>query len=202
MPKASALFNEMTKRVKKLKGKYMARQIRNELLNPLTYTHDPLNMAAYRLLVHAELEEYIETKALEVLKKIRSDVQLSGFGTKYLQNLLAISKQVETPLAINLPYNEADFKNVVESIIKNAEGKISKNNGIRKDSFIKMALFSGYEPAAIDNVLLNSVDSYGKRRGAVAHKGPRHITNFSSPSAEVNDAESIISMLRLHYYGF
>ncbi|WP_448309550.1 hypothetical protein [Pantoea sp. PGP6] len=195
MQKASPKFNEMTKRVKKLKGKYMARQIKKELANPLTYQHDPLHMAAYRLLVHAELEEYIEDKALETLSAIKLDVASNGFATTHLRNILAIAKQVEVPLAINEPYDEVDFKKVVSSIISEAEKAVSKNNGIKRDSFLKLALFAGHELASIDTLLISSMNTYGKNRGSVAHRGPRHVSNFLSPSAEVNDAENIIDRL-------
>ena len=202
MPKASLLFIEMTKRVKKLKSKYMSRQLRNELSDPIGYRFDILNMAAYRLLVHAEFEEYIETKALKKLTDIKEDVKENGYGTPFFKNILAIAKQLDEPLSINAPYDEADFKRVALAIIKNAEKVVSKNNGIKRESFLKLALFSGRDPASIDEVLLSSVEAYGINRGSVAHKGARHTNNFLSPYSEVNDTEKILGLLRMHFYGF
>lgn len=202
MPKASLLFNDMTTRVKKLKGKYMARQIRGENLNPIGYKFDELNAAAYRLLVHAEFEEYIEAKASTKLSEIKADVLQNGYGTSFLKNILAISHKLDSPLIIGVPYDESDFKKKVLDLIKEAEKEVTRNNGIKEGSFLKLALFAGYDLASIDPVLLKSIDGYGVRRGSVAHRGPRHAKNFLSPSSEVSDAETIISHLRMHYYGF
>ncbi|HBM2975341.1 TPA: hypothetical protein LVL70_003764 [Klebsiella michiganensis] len=202
MPKASNLFNDMTKRVNKLKRKYMNRQLKNEANDPIGYSFDALNIAAYRLLVHAELEEYIEAKASEMLSAIKNDVAANGYNTAYLKNILAIACQVDEVLSITKPYDEANFKTTVLKIITSAEEKVKKNNGIKKGSFIPLALFCGFDENSIDPILLSNLDSYGTRRGSVAHKGARHASNISAPSSEVNDAEQIISLLRFHYYGF
>lgn len=202
MPQASPLFNEMTKRVRKLKSKYMARQVKKEMLDPINYKFDILNTAAYQLLVHAEIEEYIEAKALQVLKEIEVDVKRNGYGTAYFKNLLAIANELDEPLSITAPYDESEFKTVVERLIKKAVKQVSDNNGIKSNSFSKLALFSGYDRGGIDPFLLSSITAYGKRRGSVAHKGPRHVTTFLSPSSEVKDAEDILMLLRMHYYNF
>ncbi|EMM1341870.1 hypothetical protein R5P09_004171 [Enterobacter roggenkampii] len=202
MPKASVLFREMKKRVDRLKRKYMNRQLKNEANDPIGYKFDALNIAAYRLLVHAEIEEYIETKASEKLSEIKSDVAVNGFGTSYLKNILAIACLVDEPLAISAPYDEVEFKRVVLRIISTAEDKVKKNNGIKKGSFILLATFCGYAESSIDPILLTNLESYGKRRGSVAHKGARHANNISAPSSEVSDAENIMNLLRFHFYGF
>lgn len=202
MPKSSKLFNEMTKRVKKLKRKYMSRQLRNEANDPIGYNFDALNIAAYRLLVHAELEEYIEAKASEMLTEIKADILINGYNTKFLKNIMAIACQVEEVISITKPYDEPDFKDAVVKVINAAELKVKKNNGIKKNSFVPLSLFCGYDESSIDPILLSDLDSYGTRRGSVAHKGARHASNISAPSTEVNDAEKIINLLRIHYYGF
>lgn len=202
MPKASKLFNDMTKRVNKLKRKYMNRQLKNEANDPIGYNFDTLNIAAYRLLVHAELEEYIEAKAIEMLSEIKNDVVANGYNTIYFKNILAIACQVDEILSITKPFDDTDFKTAALKIINCAESKVKKNNGIKKGSFIPLALFCGFDESSIDPILLTSLDSYGTRRGSVAHKGARHANNISAPSSEVSDAEKIISLLRFHYYGF
>lgn len=202
MPKSSRLFNDMTKRVNKLKRKYMSRQLKNEANDPIGYNFDALNIAAYRLLVHAELEEYIEAKASEMLTKIKADVATNGYNTVYLRNIMAIACQLDEVISITKPYDESDFKVAVTKILTSAELKVKKNNGIKKSSFLPLALFCGYDENSIDPILLSDLDSYGTRRGSVAHKGARHASNISAPSAEVNDAEKIMNLLRFHYYGF
>lgn len=202
MPKASILFKEMKKRVDRLKSKYMSRQLRNEANDPIGYNFDALNIAAYRLLVHAEIEEYIEAKASEKLSEIKSDVAANGFNTSYYKNILAIACLVGEPLSITNPYDEAEFKQVVLRVILAAEDKVKKNNGIKKGSFIPLASFCGYAESSIDPILLTNLESYGKRRGSVAHKGARHANNISAPSSEVSDAENIMNLLRFHFYGF
>ncbi|HDV3863925.1 TPA: hypothetical protein RH250_004124, partial [Escherichia coli] len=194
MPKASKLFNDMTKRVNKLKRKYMNRQLKSEANDPIGYNFDTLNIAAYRLLVHAELEEYIEAKAIEMLSKIKNDVVVNGYNTIYFKNILAIAYQVDEILSITKPFDDTDFKTAVLKIINCAELKVKKNNGIKKGSFIPLALFCGFDESSIDPILLTSLDSYGTRRGSVAHKGARHANNISAPSSEVSDAEKIISL--------
>ncbi|BBS20065.1 hypothetical protein ACNPNM_09325 [Klebsiella variicola] len=202
MPKASVLFKDMKKRVDRLKGKYMSRQLRNEAEDPIGYNFDALNIAAYRLLVHAEIEEYIEAKASEKLSEIKSNVAANGFNTSYYKNILAIACLVGEPVSVTTPYDEGEFKQVVFKIISAAEEKVKKNNGIKKGSFILLASFCGCAESSIDPILLTNLESYGKRRGSVAHRGARHANNISAPSSEVSDAESIMNLLRFHFYGF
>lgn len=202
MPKASPLFNEMTRRINKLKGKLMARQISKEKKDPIGYKFDAINAAAFRLLVHAEIEEYIETKAMLMLAEIKRDVNIHGYKTKYFVNIFAISKQLDIPLCISTPNNDLDFKSVIINLITQAELKISKNNGIKEHSFLPLAVFSGFDPSIIDPLLLANLESYGKGRGAVAHKSFGRVRTFLAPSAEVNDALALVRKLRYHFYKF
>ncbi|ELY5873903.1 hypothetical protein SNN82_004183, partial [Cronobacter sakazakii] len=150
MLKASTLFTDMEKRIKKIKTKYMGRQVRNERTDPVNYTFDRLNTAAYRLLVHAELEGYIEAKASEILALIKNDVVTKGYATAYLKNILAIACHLDEVVAIEKPYDEQDFIRSVLALIAKAEKKVKDNNGIKKNSFKMLALFSGYDVNAID----------------------------------------------------
>ncbi|MFQ1681383.1 hypothetical protein ACK08B_16175 [Pantoea dispersa] len=203
MAKASSLFNEMTRRVKKLKSKYMARQVRNE--RNAIFVFDEINMAAFRLLVHAEYEEYIETKALESLNIIKADVAMNGYSTSHIKNIFAIARQVDKNLNIDKPFDEQNFKDIVNKIILEAEKKVRDNNGIKKNSFLILSLFCGYEDTSIDPLLLTNLESYGKDRGNVAHKSLRGVgrtISFLAPSAEVQNAENIRLMLRKHFYNF
>lgn len=200
MPKASKLFKDMTVRVKRLKSKYMARQLRNEANTPLTYMHDPINIAAYKLLVHAEIEEYIETKASESIRCIRDDVNANGFKNSKMMEVMAIAHHLNITLSVDKPFDEDDFKGSINRILKAAESRIKENNGIKKDSFIELAIFCGQGKDSIDPILLSDLNAYGKSRGGFAHKGVRHTTNFLAPSGEVGETEKILSRLKKHYY--
>ncbi|WP_313088380.1 hypothetical protein [Atlantibacter hermannii] len=196
--KACAKFDEMSKRVKMLRTKLMTRQIRSENLPGFKF--NIINSAAYRLLVHAEIEDYIESKAKEKIDIIRNDVNANGYQTKYIKEIFAISNELSFSLVPEKAFDQASFTACVNKLLKTAEEKINDNNGIKEASFTRLSVFCGFEKNAIDNVLLNSLESYGKNRGSVAHKSYGRVRNFLAPSAEVSVVEDIITLLKKQFY--
>lgn len=116
---------------------------------------------SYRLLVHAELEDYFESIAKKLLLKAKDK------WTKYKKPnlttlaLFAHSKYIEkgtTSTKVNKII--IDFKSEV----------IDQNHGIKEKNIEKMFIPLGVDKDNIDVALLSTLDTFGAKRGETAHR--------------------------------
>ena len=70
MPTPCQHFALLQRRIDELSQKFIDDQVEAERLDPTTFQPDLDRLAAYRLLVHAELEDFLEAKAKERLAAI------------------------------------------------------------------------------------------------------------------------------------
>ena len=74
MPKHCPHFKLLSERVAALFGKFASDQVADETANPLTFQPDLDRLAAFKLLVHAEIEDFLEAKAKENLVALAASV--------------------------------------------------------------------------------------------------------------------------------
>ncbi len=128
-------------------------------------------MRAYRLLVHAEIESFLEDRAIEVLDRAYSQYQKS--------------KKPNTPLIAVLTYSDLASQGTPKKAVEGHDtcnARLSKacshfkrktqhhNNGIKEENVLPLLLPVGLEVAEIDTTLLNTLNSFGRGRGDVAHR--------------------------------
>lgn len=190
------LVTALEARINELINKFIQDQINDEQAEPLTYTPDPDKLAAFRLLAHAELEEFIETKAKHSLIAKRQIITAGNFKTREHPEIFAISSILDYKLPTEHPFDTAKFIKSIEDLIKAAERTISDNNGIKASSFQKLSIFSGKMIDEIDETLAASLSSYGKIRGDVAHKSASRVSNFLAPSIEAKSAVDLVDGLK------
>lgn len=192
-------FKLLQERVECLTNKFVADQLAAEAADPINFQPDLDNLAAYRLLVHAELEDFLEEKAKENIARIDSTCQPA---TKWMRNhpeLLSLA------IALNKPppqYNNLDASKLVEymrELVRAGRAAISDNNGIKGPSFSVLSICAGKTIDEIDDALAASLTSYGKDRGDVAHKSVTHTSRLNAPSSEALLAKNLVRELSMYF---
>jgi hypothetical protein len=120
-------------------------------------------MSAFRLLVHAEIERFIEFLIEDALVRFTSKIILwknSGYSSQLVDSLV----------------NHTD---------KNLRQAIKANNGVKSKNILELIKPIGLTGLNLDNIWLQTMDDYGKVRGGLAHNSRRSI-NPIDPQTEQN----------------
>lgn len=199
MPKACSHYRHLSVRFADLKSKFLDSEINAENADPANFKADLDKIAAFRLLLHAEVEHFLESKALEKLDALAS--LLDGGGVWQRENPHALS--MYCLVAFNLPANkepsDESLRSHFSEVIDKARSMIKENNGIKEKSFALLSVFSGKCLDEVDSTTSSLLNSYGKERGEVAHKTVARTNCLSAPSAELTNASTIVSALSAYF---
>jgi len=195
------LYLKLEGRVTDLTAKFMADQLAAEIANPTSFTPDLDCLAAFRLLVHAEVEEFLEEKAKENLHKIGLACKAAGYDLWSKSEFFALALILGYRLDITTPFSRSDFLSQIAALLKTAGEWIGNNNGIKASSFYQLSIFAGKTAEELDSSLAATLTSYGKNRGDVAHKSITRVANLQAPSTEKKAAIDILVGLRTFFYG-
>jgi hypothetical protein len=132
-----------------------------------------LKIKSLMFLSHAIIEEYIETVVLDTAQKAVMIYDTENRITRALIGLISsgLIGRVEES-GINKKIKKEPFENI--SLFSSyAFGRfkslIGDNNGIRVNDQMKMLLPVGIDPGTEDPVTMAALDSFGGKRGAIAH---------------------------------
>lgn len=190
------LYVDLEARVNALKGKFVRDQVEVEANDPIAFAADLDRLAAFRLLAHAEFEEYLESKAREGLDLLERAFRSGAQAIRANINVLVIGAM----LGKQAKFDANQWAAYAIEVIDAARKVVSENNGIKEGSFTQLAVFSGKMPDEIDVTLSSALNSYGKSRGDVAHKSVTRVRNIRAPSAESKDADDLLEGLRRFFY--
>lgn len=199
MPIQCSHFAHLEARLGDLKAKFLDSQIQAENQDPTTFTPDIDSIAAFKLLMHAEIEDFLERKAKENLQKIDTELLASTSLSRNFPELFYIATLTKCPLDPDHAFNSTAFKGHIKSMIGTAQGIIKSNNGIKEDSFNTLSVFAGKTADEIDSTLSAGLNSYGKNRGDVAHKSTKYSSSINTPSAEFKSAKDLVDGLGLYF---
>lgn len=200
MPTQCAHFAHLETRLTDLRVKFLDDQINAETAEPITFSPDLDSIAAFRLLMHAEIEDFLERKAKENLDKINSQLVQSNTGSsRIFPELFYIATVVNRPLDSVRAFDVTALKGHISSMIGTARGLIKENNGIKEGAFNMLSILAGKTADEIDSTLSASLNSYGKSRGDVAHQSTRHSSTINAPSAEFASAKDLVEGLALYF---
>jgi len=200
-PAPSALYCAVETRYRELKRKFISREIGLERKDPLNYQPDRERIAAFRLLFHAELEDYLESKAKAFLHSVQTDIRRGALVLDRL-DWYALAAHFEIPLPIFCPHDAVKFKPISERVVVEGLAFVSKNNGIKATSFTILSLLAGKKMGEVDDSLAVSLNDYGKDRGNVAHQSVTRVRNLMGPGIENTSAFNLMRALRFYYYGY
>lgn len=195
-----AHFAYLKKRLADLRVKFLDDQIQAETADPVIFSPDLDKIAAFRLLMHAEIEDFLERKAKENLEKINLQlVQSTTCSSRSFPELFYISIVVKRPLDSAHVFDATALKGHVSSMLGAAQSIVKENNGIKEGAFNILSIFAGKTADEIDSTLSASLNSYGKNRGDVAHQSTRHSSTINAPSTEFASAKHLVDELALYF---
>jgi hypothetical protein len=141
---------------------------------------------AFRLLAHAEIEAFLEDRAKSIMSKYFINWKNKNRASIVIMNLLCFSKVDKansgnrtTPTVIHEAY--LDFEKIIEN-----------NKGVKEHNLNAMYLPIGYK---VDQTLLNTLNSFGKDRGNVAHTSAKTQQPID-PVSEVSTINLIMNELK------
>lgn len=189
-------FSDLENRITLLANRFLDTQIEQEANADFSPCLD--DIAAFRLLVHAEIEDWLERCASDELHELAKNTPSAQLRASSRVLFLSAIFDVQIPLV--LPFSADDFQKSVADTINKARQFVKDNNGIKAASFCKIAVICGACLDEIDDNLVQALNSYGTARGMVAHKSSQRVTSLLAPSAEKNEAISLIAMLK-NFFG-
>ena len=123
---------------------------------------------SYVLLVHAEIESFLEERVTEKVTSSLNNWKLNRKKSSCLKSILAFCSS-----DINYLKKSKDERNSLEfrvNIVSNHFlSLIKKNHGIKKDNILNLLLPIGIEFDELDNTWLTTMDNFGAKRGEIAH---------------------------------
>ncbi|MBN1907942.1 MAG: hypothetical protein JW927_22890 [Deltaproteobacteria bacterium] len=155
----SVLYKNLNKRITSLKKQFLDFPPGD---SPLAINQDKLR--AFKLLVHAEIESYIENSVLEVLNKCKTEWE----NNKRIINPLKFLTMFSTS---KFEANEKQLikEDRITQILESFKKSIQNNNGIKRKDILLLIVPLGVDYSNIDQTWLSTIDSYGSSRGRVAH---------------------------------
>jgi hypothetical protein len=155
----------------------------------------------YRLLVHAEIESFLEDRVTELAVQSFSKWE--------------IDRRPRTCLTALVAYYDTQFPSAPSSVLKPAqnpkldllEARIEKaknvfvlkaktqNNGIREENVLALVLPVGVQAADLNQTWLATIDSFGRERGLTAHTAGR-TQQPPDPASEVQTVNQLLRGLK------
>nr|WP_314623567.1 hypothetical protein [uncultured Noviherbaspirillum sp.] len=200
MNEPSALFLELERRIGELTEKFVSDQVAAEAADIANFVPDLDRLAAYRLLSHAEIEDYLERKAKERLNVLEVSFSAQNWSVSKDLSIYVLAALVSESLPFESPHNERKFLESAKLVIKAAKELIDNNNGVKSGSFMKLSVISGKMVDEIDSSLASSLSSFGANRGDVAHKGVRRTNTIQAPSTEMKSTLDLVKHLKMYFY--
>lgn len=159
---------------------------------------------SYRVLAHAEIESYLEDRALEVVGRAREAWERVQHVSRVALCLMGFSgREMRTPPDTLEAPSDNKKKTWPEHVDIGAKlapiwAEFHKfvrleNHGVKEKNLLALFLPIGLEHSKLDPGLLADLDSFGSLRGAAAHSSSRtSVKNAADPATEVQRVESLL----------
>ncbi len=201
---------QLSERYKELKSRL--RELRHHLL-PATfsptgdYTDRQLDRTrGYRLLVHAEIESYLEDVSKETVTQAIRDWKANKKPSNIIVSFLAsyhsswsVTEEIKNEELIQIAKSRKNAKDSVVEVINLAQKqfiqKLKENHGIKDKNFKTLILPTGIDIGSLDQTWLTNIDSFGAKRGEVAHKSKR-TQGTINPKDEFDTVQALLSGLQ------
>ncbi len=159
----------------------------------------------YRLLVHAEIESYLEDVSRETVTKAirqwKSNYQPSIVIVSFLASYhssWSLTSEIDNADLIQAARSRKNLKDSIDEIIDLAQRqftqKIRNNHGVKDKNIKTLILPTGIDLAALDQTWLTNLDDFGAKRGEVAHKA-RRVQDGINPKDEYEFVQLLLNGL-------
>ena len=152
--------------------------------------------AAFKLLVHSEVEYFLEAKVFDIANRALANWQNKGICSR---SLLAILAFYPSGLAITTNTLTTKSNRNLDLGIKESTSNFNgyaraRNNGVRTINVLSLLLPVGINEVDIDPDWLAAIDSFGRDRGGTAHK-PDRVNVLTVPDGIYKDVSYILDGL-------
>lgn len=145
---------------------------------------------SYVLLVHAEIESYFEDVAEKKAEKSKENWMSNRTKSNCLLSIMSfLSNEINWDTIQNSSKQKLDFR--VTRVTLHYIEKLKSNHGVKSKNILNMLLPLGIESNLIDQGWLNTMDSFGAKRGLIAHSTSR-VQNQIDLVTEKNDINNAI----------
>ncbi|MBD2629763.1 HEPN domain-containing protein [Trichormus variabilis] len=201
MPK-STRFRILTRELNRLKKQLIPKPSLTGLYSNRQLTRT----IAYRVLAHAEIESYLEERALEVVRNAKNIWDNTGKINLTLICLLGFSglNMDEPPETLSpqrgsrtVKDEKIKIKKKIDLALANFNRVINENHGLKEKNLLALLLPIGLDIRDLDTSWLATMNTFGENRGEVAHKSATFysINQQINPVDEVNMVKQIIQEL-------
>ena len=119
----------------------------------------------YRLLVHAEIEAFLEDRATEIVKGAFDLWRVDNKPRHTIISLVCYCRVTDRVFE-SVSLSVGDAFGLFSRIIK-------KNHGVKEENVLQFLLPAGIDRADLDETWLSTLSSFGTARGEVAHSSAR-----------------------------
>ena len=167
----SKIYNQLIACEKKLQKIFITKKV----LKDSSSETSQYQLRAYRILLHAEIEEYIENLILQKIILEKEKWQRTH--------------KIPHCIACLIAYNTKGFPNISKRL-----SEISTKNDI---NFRINTIISNFQSQIqeLDQMLLNNLSSFGTNRGTTVHHSSK-VQKLINPNDEVNTVTQIITSLK------
>jgi len=197
---ASTFFVALESNCRRLEAKFIHDQLQTELHDIANFVADLEFLAAYRFLIHAEIEDYLERKARDELARLKKMVSKPPYPKiSTMPWIYVFASLCGASLPFDYQYDEAAFFRRVNELLIKMEERVNENNGVKGETLKLISVVLGKGLDEIDQSLAANLTSFGQERGDIAHRSLGRVSTISAPSAEKQKVDNIMNMLRLYF---
>jgi hypothetical protein len=154
---------------------------------------------AFRLLVHAEFEAFIEDRVSEVVNAHYLAWKNNRAVTRCLLGLVAyhegLQSKTEPTSLLAPPQRQSPL---LEERVEKARNSLTyyaktQNHGVKEENLLRLLMPLGVEAHEFDMTWLASINSWATTRGDYAHKSGTKLQSLSDPQDELRDARNLLT---------
>lgn len=160
----------------------------------------------YRVLVHAEIESYLEDVAREAVTQAIQEWKNKKKPSMILLAFLAAyhsawnsNDEKENEEIVRLAKARSRVKDTINEAIDIAQRQyitnVRDNHGVKEMNFKRLIIPLGIEINDLDGTWLTNLDNFGTRRGETAHKAKR-ATGMVNPEDEYRIVQNLVKGLK------
>ena len=192
-------FRLLEQRLVELAQKFVDDQVQAEIADPAAFQPDLDRLAAFRLLVHAEIEDFLEAKAKDNIRAMGMRIATGSGWMRASPELLPLAVALKRAVPHDDPLEVQRYVAFANELLGAARSAVTDNNGIKSQQFAFLSLCAGKMLDEVDGVLSAGLNSFGKNRGDVAHKSVTHCNSLQAPSAELHAARTLVSQIAAYF---
>lgn len=165
-------------------------------------------VVAFRVLCHAAIEDYFESRTIEIAKSALVQSRATGRVSLPAAALLSFSgREHRLPPDTIDPPDQSKKKGwpseievgqrLTDCTSEFIRRTTNDNHGIREKNILSMLIPVGIDPTDIDRLFLSEVDNFGSIRGEYAHRSPTiHTSRRPDPKDELTKIRDILELIK------